>query len=182
MIARRLLLLLTLLGLSLFASAADYYDGDDAAGQYGDDYIKYWTEYAILPKRCVVYNDVDVIVFSIFSNAYKQCSDEPEGTYIVSVPTFVDAYMNQLAQNAEDNGNEEYEKPEVAQYTACTQMVVQGVEYYVMLGCADGTSQALALNIYSDNTCETRSMVNGYDDSNIDVSAIQVGESKQIRL
>ena len=21
---------------------------------YGDDYIKYWTDYAILPKRCIV--------------------------------------------------------------------------------------------------------------------------------
>lgn len=44
------------------------YNGDDAADKYyyanmhqddnsfsaGDDYIKYWTEYAILPKRCIV--------------------------------------------------------------------------------------------------------------------------------
>lgn len=32
-------------------------DDDDAGnGQYqnGDDYIKYWGEYAILPKRCIV--------------------------------------------------------------------------------------------------------------------------------
>lgn len=38
--------------------------GDDAAAQYnnydnaeynqGDDYIKYWTDYALLPKRCIV--------------------------------------------------------------------------------------------------------------------------------
>jgi hypothetical protein len=28
--------------------------GDDAAVQEGDDYIKYWTDYAILPKRCIV--------------------------------------------------------------------------------------------------------------------------------
>jgi hypothetical protein len=28
---------------------------DDAvAAQQGDDYIKYWTDYAILPKRCIV--------------------------------------------------------------------------------------------------------------------------------
>jgi hypothetical protein len=27
--------------------------GDDAAAQ-ADDYIKYWTDYAILPKRCIV--------------------------------------------------------------------------------------------------------------------------------
>ena len=40
-------------------AAAAYYDdaaavaaGDDY--QQGDDYIKYWTEYAILPKRCIV--------------------------------------------------------------------------------------------------------------------------------
>ena len=30
------------------------YDDDYAANYAGDDYIKYWTEYAILPKRCIV--------------------------------------------------------------------------------------------------------------------------------
>jgi hypothetical protein len=31
------------------------YEDDDYQGQnQGDDYIKYWTEYAILPKRCIV--------------------------------------------------------------------------------------------------------------------------------
>ena len=27
---------------------------DDQAYQTGTDYIKYWTDYAILPKRCIV--------------------------------------------------------------------------------------------------------------------------------
>jgi hypothetical protein len=31
-------------------AAQNYYDGFGA----GDDYIKYWTDYAILPKRCIV--------------------------------------------------------------------------------------------------------------------------------
>ena len=30
------------------------YDDDDGAVYGGDDYIKYWTDYAILPKRCIV--------------------------------------------------------------------------------------------------------------------------------
>jgi hypothetical protein len=45
---------------------------------------------------------------------------------------------------------------------------------YVQLGCEDGTSQSIAVNIYTDNTCETRDVTDGYDDSNIDVSDIQV--------
>jgi hypothetical protein len=39
------------------AAAQDYYnDNIQNNGDYsqGDDYIKYWTDYAILPKRCIV--------------------------------------------------------------------------------------------------------------------------------
>jgi lipopolysaccharide export system protein LptC len=35
--------------------AAVAQENDDASyTQGGDDYIKYWTDYAILPKRCIV--------------------------------------------------------------------------------------------------------------------------------
>jgi hypothetical protein len=30
------------------------YDNDNSEYGAGDDYIKYWTDYAILPKRCIV--------------------------------------------------------------------------------------------------------------------------------
>jgi hypothetical protein len=33
--------------------ASQYYD-DGSGFSAGDDYIKYWTDYAILPKRCIV--------------------------------------------------------------------------------------------------------------------------------
>ena len=40
------------------ANAADGADGADGADEAqmsdGSKYIKYWTEYAILPKRCIV--------------------------------------------------------------------------------------------------------------------------------
>jgi hypothetical protein len=52
---------------NLSASAEQQAYNDDAAAQYnnnynmdnadfsaGDDFIKYWTDYAILPKRCIV--------------------------------------------------------------------------------------------------------------------------------
>jgi hypothetical protein len=41
-------------------NAGDYYggsynaDGSDTQNQGASDYIEYWTEYAILPKRCIV--------------------------------------------------------------------------------------------------------------------------------
>ena len=119
-------------------------------------------------------NDLDVIVFSVFEHAYKQCSDEPKGTYIVPVPLFIDAYMNQVALNKADLGIDDWSIPANAAYTSCTQVNVQNQIIYVQLGCTDGTSQSISVNIYSDNTCETRDISNGFDDSTIDVSDIQV--------
>ena len=96
------------------------------------------------------------------------------GTYIAPVPTFVNAYMEQLLQNELDQGNEEYSLPNEVQYTECYRQVIQNKEYWLQVGCTDGTSQSLSVNIYQDNTCTTRSTVNGFDDSNIDVSQLQV--------
>ena len=116
----------------------------------------------------------DVIVFSVHDQYYKQCTDEPLGTFISPVPEFVEGYLSYYFQIQQDKGNDDYMVPAVAQYTECTRQVIQNQEYYLKLGCADGTSQSLAVNIYSDNTCTTKSSIDGYDDSNIDVSGIQV--------
>lgn len=147
---------------------------DDAYFSAGDDYVKYWTEYALLPKRCIVYNDVDVIVFSVHTEGSNQCVDEPQGTYITPVPNFLEGYLQQYVQTQQDKGNDDYVLPDASQYAYCTRVVKNGSEFWVQIGCADGTSQALAVNIYSDNTCTTRSTVDGMDDANIDVSEIQV--------
>jgi len=46
---------LLLLACLVAATHAEDYDGNDYNAYYeGDDYIKYWTDYAILPKRCIV--------------------------------------------------------------------------------------------------------------------------------
>lgn len=82
--------------------------------------------------------------------------------------------MNQKQQDMEDQGYDDYELPEVSQYAYCTPMEIQNKMYYFQMGCADGESQALAVNIYEDNTCTTRSYIDGYDDANIDVSELQV--------
>jgi len=119
-------------------------------------------------------NDVDVIVFSVHDHQYQQCSDEPIGTYIAPVPVFLEGYLAQYAQAMEDKGNDDYVAPDAAQYTACTAFQSRNTYYYFQIGCADGTSQELAVNIYSDNTCTTRSQVDGIDDANIDVSKIQL--------
>mmetsp|Transcript_34818 Transcript_34818/g.39705 ORF Transcript_34818/g.39705 Transcript_34818/m.39705 type:complete len:391 (+) Transcript_34818:138-1310(+) len=156
------------------AAGDDAVDDDGAANYYGDDYIKYWGSYAILPKRCIVYNDVDVIVFSVFENGYKQCSDSPTGTYITPVATFLNAYLEQKYQDNQDQGNDDYAVPDAASYTQCQQQVIENVEYYVQLGCTDGSPLSLSVNIYSDNTCTTRDSENGMDDSNIDISDIQL--------
>jgi len=157
-----------------------YYFLDDANDE-DDDYIKYWAEYAILPKRCIVYNNVDVIVFAIFEHGYKQCTDQPMGHYTVTVPNFVDSYLDQVASDAEDQGYDDYAAPEVAAYSECTGLVINNDQFYTQLGCSDDSTQSLAVNIYSDNTCETRSIVDGYDDANVDLSELQL-PFKQCKL
>lgn len=170
---------LPLLGsLAFLPSVVQADGGDDVVADdavyAGDDYIKYWTDYAILPKKCIVYNNVDMIVFSVFEHGYKQCSDDPMGTYITPTPYFVSAYLDQVEVNELDKGNDDYVTPDNAAYTSCTQTVIQNTEYWVQIGCDDTDSQKLSVNIYSDNTCETRSLVDGYDDANIDISDIQL--------
>jgi hypothetical protein len=115
-----------------------------------------------------------MIVFSLFENSGKQCADQPMGTYITPVPNFMAGYLENIQQAKEDQGYDDWEAPDVAQYIECTAFEIENQQFYFQLGCADGTSQALAVNIYSDNTCTNRSIVQGYDDSNIDVSALKV--------
>lgn len=168
--------------------AAAQENGDDAVEEYyydniysnsdysaGDDVITYWTDYAVLPKRCITYKNVDVVVFSVHEEYYKQCQDTPIGTYITPVPNFLKGYLQYYEQIQEDKGNEDYELPDVANYAYCTRIVIQNQEYWVQIGCSDDTSLSIAVNIYSDNTCTTRSRVEGgYDDANIDISEIQL--------
>ena len=120
-------------------------------------------------------NNVDVIVFSVHEEYYKQCQDSPIGTYITPVPNFLQGYLQYYMQIQEDKGNEDYELPEVADYAYCTRVVIQNEERWLQIGCSDDDSLSIAVNIYDDNTCTTRSTIEGgYDDANIDVSEIQV--------
>ena len=122
-------------------------------------------------------NNVDVIVFSVHTEAWNQCVDDAEGTYITPVPNFMEGYLTQYLQTQQDKGNDDYALPDASQYVYCTRVVKNGEEYWLQLGCADGTSQELAVNIYSDNTCTTRSSLDGMDDANVDVSEMQVCKS-----
>ncbi|VEU43714.1 unnamed protein product [Pseudo-nitzschia multistriata] len=159
------------------AQQAYYYDNIDYSGAFsaGDDTIQYWTDYAILPKRCIVYNNVDVIVFSVHEQYYKQCQDNPIGTYITPVPNFLQGYLQYYMQIQEDKGYDDYELPEVADYAYCTRVEIQNQELYLQIGCSDESPNSIAVNIYEDNTCTKRSTsIDGYDDANIDVSEIQL--------
>lgn len=132
----------------------------------GDYSINYWTDYAIYPKRCITYNNNDQIMYSIYEKSYNHCSDSPLGTYITSVPTYVNAYLEQMQENANDAGKD-YEAPGMADYVGCTYKQLNGKDYYLQVGCSDTDPYSLAVNIYSDAQCTTPSSVNGYDDSNI---------------
>jgi hypothetical protein len=140
----------------------------------GAEYIKYWTDYQILPKRCIVYNNVDSIVFQVFDSS-DHCTSEPIGTYVSPVPSYMYGHVKELDQKMADRGYDDYVEPTVAQYLECTQYNIQGTYYYLQLGCADDTTQNLAVNIYKDDQCTKRSSPEGYDDSTIDVSELEVG-------
>eukprot|EP00980_Cylindrotheca_fusiformis_P028672 scaffold22634_cov123-Cylindrotheca_fusiformis.AAC.19 len=118
--------------------------------------------------------NVDVVVFTVHEKAYKQCADSPMGTYITPAANFLEGYLKYYINIQQAKGNDDYELPEAAQYAYCTRKVVNGEEYWLQMGCSDSTSQSIAVNIYTDNTCTTRSTVDGYDDANIDVSDIQI--------
>jgi len=156
-------------------AAADDDDYDAARAAYdGDDYIKYWTEYAVLAKKCITYNNVDMIVYSMYEQAYQHCMDKPVGTYMTPVPTFVGAYVDQLDANAADNGVDDYISP-YSTFINCYPYETNGGIYYAQLGCTDGDSQSLAVGLFTDNTCETPDKdATGDDDLSFDVSALQL--------
>jgi hypothetical protein len=130
-------------------------------------------------------NNVDVVVFSLFENQYNQCMDEAVGTYYVPVPTFVQGFTSQKEQDMSDQGVDDYELSDVAQYIYCTPFMISGAYKYLQIGCADDTVLSLAINIYNDKDCTTRSEEGGYDDATIDVTEIHVRflvESRCIRF
>jgi len=119
-------------------------------------------------------NDVDVVVFSVYDKAYNHCQDEPVGTYVTPVTYYVNGLVNQEIQDMQDQGYNYY-IPDVAQYVYCTAFEIQNQVFFFQLGCADDSTQKLAVNIYEDNECTKRSKnADGYDDSNLDVSALGV--------
>lgn len=114
-------------------------------------------------------------MFSVFDQENKQqCTDQAMGTYIAPVPNFMQGYLETLQEASEDQGYDDWVAPDAAAYIDCVAFATNSQQYYLQLGCADGTSQALAVNIYLDNTCTQRATVDGYDDANIDVSALKV--------
>ncbi|KAL9178312.1 hypothetical protein ACHAXT_001740 [Thalassiosira profunda] len=131
----------------------------------GDDAIEYWTDYAIYPKRCITYNGVDQIMYSMYEQSSNHCTDTPVGTYVASVQQFVYAYLEQAADNAADAG-EDFEYPDLSNYLGCTK---SNYDYYLSLGCSDDDPTQLAVNLYTDDQCTQASVVDGYDDANIEL-------------
>jgi hypothetical protein len=107
------------------ADDAYYYqkqDNDDKSDNYsgGDDFIRYWTEYAVLPQKCINLGGKDMIVFSIYEKYYNHCADKALGTYSIDVPTFMTAYAKQLELNAYDMtySDDSYTAPDTT-YVSC---------------------------------------------------------------
>lgn len=97
------------------SSGASY---EDYKGDYTDDNIVYWTEYAIQAKKCITYNKKDMIVFSIYEKYFYHCKDKPIGTYMTDVPTFISAWVDQQDLNAQDGYGDDYTTPDLT-YVNC---------------------------------------------------------------
>jgi hypothetical protein len=116
---------------------------------------------------------VDVILFSVYEHGYKQCGDTALGTYVASVPNYLQGYLKQKAQDAEDQG-QDYEWPDASQYAACIPYQINDNWYYFQLGCSDETNVAITVNAYEDDVCTKRSSLDSSDIPDIDVSTVQV--------
>ena len=109
-------------------------------------------------------------MYAMYEQSSNHCTDTPIGTYVTSATNFANAYLEQAADNAADAGQDDYVYPDAAAYLECTATQINGVDYYLQLGCSDESTQALAVNIYTDAQCTERSVAeDGYDDSNIQV-------------
>lgn len=145
-------------------------NGDDAAYAYaGDDasdnsYKSFWSDYSVLPRRCVRYNNKDVIVFSTYSNGPNDCSGKPTDTFTVPVITYMSSYLEQTALE----GGYNYQTPDSAQYVEC--IALEEGEYYAQLGCDDSNKQKLAVKLYSDYGCSIPHTDWTTEDLNIDIS------------
>ena len=118
------------------ATFSEYYTGSgvsykDYKGDYTDDNIVYWTEYAIQAKKCITYNSVDMIVFSVYEKYYNHCKDKPIGTYMTDVPTFVSAWVAQQEQNAEDKYDDDFVAPDTTYVNCYPYETNNGVVSYV---------------------------------------------------
>jgi hypothetical protein len=78
-----------------------------------------WDKYALSPRKCIYFNNQDVIIYSMFDNGNTVCSGQAAGLYYTNVPTFVNAYLQQQQQDAQLSGNS-YQEPSVASYLSCT--------------------------------------------------------------
>jgi hypothetical protein len=78
-----------------------------------------WDQYAISPRKCVYFNNQDVIIYSMFDNGNTVCSGQAAGLYYTTVPSFVSSYLEQKQQDAQISGSS-YQDPSVASYLSCT--------------------------------------------------------------
>ena len=127
----------------------------------GDYSINYWTDYAIYPIGCITYNNLPQIVYSMYAKSYNHCSDSPIGTYVTTVENYVGGYLDQMMANAYDEGVD-YSYPDMASYVNCTYEELNGVGYYLQVGCGGGDASSssstgsrsgLSVNVYDDATC-----------------------------
>ena len=74
------------------------------------------------------------------------------GTYVTSVDTYINGYLDQMEANAQDGGVDYY-APAMADYVNCTYGEVNGVGYYLQVGCNAQNPLGLSLNVYDDEYC-----------------------------
>ena len=137
---------------------------EPTASASDNSYQSFWSDYSVLPRRCVRYNNKDVIVFSTYSNGSNDCSGKPDETFTVPVITYMESYLDQLALE----GGYNYQTPDSAQYMDC--IALEEGSYYAQLGCDESNKQKLAVKLYSDYGCSIPHTDLTSDEVDIDIS------------
>ena len=85
-------------------------------GYYSDNTM--WSEYSILPHRCLKLDGQEVVAFEMFGNGNDQCAKKNLGLYTVPLTEFLTEYSSQALSDAEMFGYEEPDE-EYLNYLSC---------------------------------------------------------------
>jgi len=151
-----------------FALAKDEED-DDGFFYFQDD--NDWSESAIMPNSCIETSTGDAVVFTMYKKNHNQCKRRSNGSYKLSIASFVRSYVKQMQVEYERKGADYEVDEDAMEYLECQQYYYNNNMFYLKIGCRSN-GQGFQVHPYTDYQCTTRASLN-YN-LGIDVSSLRV--------